>query len=105
MSVARASISRDIRDLRQLTQVGRKRRGHAVQGTIAVTDYGWDERLGAEAALDEVNFWEPSAGRTFQADEFSPFIFKLRKGDDEGICRVGVFARYSSPPDCRAGEP
>ena len=57
-----------------------------MQGTIAITDYRWYERLRAEPALDDVNFWKPSASRAFQATEFSPFLFKLRKHDGNGIC-------------------
>jgi putative restriction endonuclease len=75
-----------------------------MQGTIAVTDYGWYERLRAEPSLDEVNFWKPSASRAFQAAEFSPFLFKLRKRDGGAICGFGFFARYSRLPDWLAWE-
>jgi putative restriction endonuclease len=75
-----------------------------VQGTIAITDYGWYERLHTAPALEEVNFWKPSASRTFQAPEFSPFLFKLRKDEGNGICGFGFFARYSRLPDWLAWE-
>lgn len=58
----------------------------------------------AEPFLEEVNFWKPTASRTFQADEFSPFLFKLRKRDGGRICGFGFFARYSRLPDWLAWE-
>lgn len=32
-----------------------------MEGTIAITDYGWYEFLAAQQGLDEVNFWTPFA--------------------------------------------
>lgn len=74
-----------------------------MQGTIAVTDYGWYDRLRALPDLDEVNFWKPSATRAFYADEFSPFIFKLR-APHNAICGFAFFARYSRLPDWLAWD-
>lgn len=72
-------------------------------GTIAVTDLGWYQRLHVVGGLDEVNFWKPSATRTFRAARFSPFLFKLRAPHD-GICGFGFFASYSRLPDWLAWE-
>ena len=74
-----------------------------MRGTIAITDYGWYERLRALPNVDEVNFWKPTATRTFQADEFSPFLFKLR-APHRAICGFGFFARYSRLPDWLAWD-
>jgi putative restriction endonuclease len=74
-----------------------------VQGTIAITDYGWYERLRDQPGLEEVNFWKPSATRTFQAEQFSPFLFKLR-APRNAICGFAFFARYSRLPDWLAWE-
>ena len=75
-----------------------------MQGTIAVTDYGWYDRLRREPALDDVNFWKPSASRAFLAEEFSPFLFKLRAHESGKVCGFGFFARYSRLPDWFAWE-
>jgi putative restriction endonuclease len=74
-----------------------------MQGTVAVTDFGWYTRLRSLPGLEEVNFWKPSAQRPFAAPEFSPFFFKL-KSPHEAICGFGYFARYSSLPDWLAWE-
>jgi putative restriction endonuclease len=74
-----------------------------MQGTVAVTDFGWYTRLRSLPELEEVNFWKPSAQRPFAAPEFSPFFFKL-KSPYEAICGFGYFARYSSLPDWLAWE-
>jgi putative restriction endonuclease len=75
-----------------------------VLGTIAVTDRGWYERLREAPSLEEVNFWKPSATTAFHAEEFSPFLFKLRAGEGNAICGFGLFARYSRLPDWLAWE-
>jgi HNH endonuclease len=72
-------------------------------GTIAVTDYGWYTTLLNQPALDEVNFWKPSATRATRAPEFSPFLFKLRSPHG-AICGFGYFARYSRLPDWLAWD-
>lgn len=75
-----------------------------MQGTIALTDYGWFERLRSEPKLEEVNFWKPSATRTFNAERFSPFLFKLRAREGGAVCGFGFFGRYSRFPDWFAWE-
>jgi putative restriction endonuclease len=72
-------------------------------GTVAVTDEGWYTHLRARPDLTEVNFWRPSAHRTFRAPEFSPFLFKLR-APHYAICGFGFFARYSALPIWLAWE-
>jgi len=72
-------------------------------GTIAVTDSGWYRHLSGNDALDEVNFWRPSAHGSVRAPQFSPFLFKL-KAPDNAICGFGYFARYSTLPDWLAWE-
>ena len=73
-----------------------------MQGTIAVTDYGWYEFLQSRA-LPEVNFWTPSDRRGFRAPEFSPLFFKL-KAPHNAIGGFGYFARWSSLPVWLAWE-
>jgi putative restriction endonuclease len=74
-----------------------------MQGTIAITDYGWYQRLRLQPDLEEVNFWKPSATRAFRAPEFSPFFFKL-KAPQNAICGFGYFSRYARLPDWLAWE-
>jgi len=74
-----------------------------MRGTVAITDYGWYDSLRRQSSLEEVNFWKPSATRTFQAEPFSPFLFKLR-APHNAICGFGFFARYARLPDWLAWE-
>jgi HNH endonuclease len=74
-----------------------------MDGTVAVTDFGWYTHLRAHPELEEVNFWKPSAHRPLNAPEFSPFFFKL-KAPYNAICGFGYFARYSRLPDWLAWE-
>ena len=73
-----------------------------MNGTIAVTDYGWYDFL-SRRSVPEVNFWTPSDRRRFSAPEFSPFFFKL-KAPHRAIAGFGYFAKWSSLPDWLAWE-
>jgi len=73
-----------------------------MQGTVAVTDYGWYQHL-SRGSFREVNFWTPSDRRGFSSPVFSPFFFKL-KAPHNAICGFAYFARYSSLPDWLAWE-
>jgi putative restriction endonuclease len=75
----------------------------ALTGTIAPTDFGWYDYLSRRASFDEVNFWTPSTHFAFRADDFSPFLFKL-KAPHNAICGFGYFARYSGLPDWLAWD-
>jgi putative restriction endonuclease len=49
----------------------------------AVTDGDWYRYLRARPDVDEVNFWQPSGGRTFHAIQpGEPFLFKLHYPDN-----------------------
>jgi putative restriction endonuclease len=72
-------------------------------GVVAITDYGWYEFLRARPALDEANFWKPSARRGMNAPAFAPFFFKLR-APENAICGFGYFARFSRLPPWMAWE-
>jgi putative restriction endonuclease len=72
-------------------------------GTVAITDEGWYRYLAAHSEVTELNFWTPSARRTFQAPPFSPFFFKLR-APHNAICGFGYFAQFSRLPDWFAWE-
>lgn len=74
-----------------------------MHGTIAPTDYDWYRFLQSQGAVEEVNFWRPSAFRQFHAPRFSPFLFKL-KAPHNAICGFGFFARYSALPYWLAWE-
>lgn len=69
----------------------------SVAGTVAITDEGWYRFLSIRLTLRELNFWTPSARRTFRAVEFSPFFFKLR-APHNAICGFAYFAQYSRLP-------
>jgi putative restriction endonuclease len=72
-------------------------------GTVAITDEGWYRFLAAHPEVSELNFWTPSARRTFQAPPFSPFFFKLR-APHKAICGFAYFAQFSRLPDWFAWE-
>lgn len=73
-----------------------------MQGTVAVTDFGWYQFLSGRNRA-EVNFWTPSDRRRFHAPDFSPFFFKL-KAPYNAVCGSGYFAQWSSLPDWLAWE-
>lgn len=73
-----------------------------MNGTVAVTDFGWYDFLSAHPA-PEVNFWTPSDRRRFSATSFSPFFFKL-KAPHRAIAGFGYFAKWSALPAWLAWE-
>src|SRR5438552_10144476 len=72
-------------------------------GTIAITDDGWYRFLAERPDVIELNFWTPSARRSFLAPQFSPFLFKLR-APHNAICGFAYFAQFSRLPDWLAWE-
>ncbi len=74
-----------------------------MRGTIAITDEGWYRFLAERPNVTELNFWTPSARRTFHASQFSPFLFKLR-APHNAICGFAYFAQFSRLPDWLAWE-
>jgi putative restriction endonuclease len=72
-------------------------------GTIAITDDGWYRFLAERPQLTELNFWTPSARRTFRPPPFSPFLFKLR-APHSAICGFAYFAQFSRLPDWLAWD-
>src|SRR5260370_18683765 len=75
----------------------------ALVGTIAITDEGWYSFLVQHPEVTELNFWTPSARRSFRAPPFSPFLFKLR-APHNSICGYAYFAHFSTLPDWLAWE-
>jgi putative restriction endonuclease len=63
-----------------------------VRGYVATTDPDWFAFLAARPAVEEVNFWQPSA-HGFNAPSGTPFFFKL-KSPHNAIGGFGIFARY-----------
>jgi putative restriction endonuclease len=74
-----------------------------VIGTIAITDEGWYSFCAEHPEVTELNFWTPSARRSFRAPAFSPFLFKLR-APFNAICGFAYFAQFSTLPDWLAWE-
>src|SRR5881396_1369977 len=72
-------------------------------GTVAITNEGWYGFLAKQPEVTELNFWTPSARRTFRAPPFSPFLFKLR-APHNAICGFAYFAQSSRLPDWLAWE-
>lgn len=72
-------------------------------GTVAPTDYEWYSFLREQHVLEEVNFWRPSAFRSYKAEHFSPFLFKL-KAPHNAVCGFGFFSGYSAIPTWLAWE-
>jgi putative restriction endonuclease len=65
---------------------------------VGVTDFDWYSSLSASPSIDEVNFWQPSAGRRFKAlDPGGPFLFKLHSPRNF-IVGGGFFSYYATLP-------
>lgn len=57
---------------------------------VGITDRNWYRQLSGRPNLDEVNFWQPSGRRRFQAlNPGDPFLFKLHYPDNfiVGACQ------------------
>lgn len=64
---------------------------------VGITDRNWFEHLRARRP-DEVNFWQPSGGRRFQAIEPGGlFLFKLHSPDNF-VVGGGFFVRHTALP-------
>lgn len=64
---------------------------------VGITDLAWYTYLSDQKA-DEVNFWQPSGGRTFRAlDPGEPFLFKLHSPQNF-IVGGGFFSRFTPCP-------
>lgn len=75
-----------------------------IKAYVGVTDRQWFDLLRSQPNLDEVNFWQPSGGRYFQAIRAGElFLFKLHRPDDF-IVGGGIFAHFSLLPISLAWE-
>jgi putative restriction endonuclease len=73
-----------------------------VDGFVAVTDFGWYERLAREPGPRDANFWRPST-RAVRLAIGTPFLFKL-KAPHNAIAGYGYFAGFSVLPDWLAWD-
>jgi putative restriction endonuclease len=73
-----------------------------MKGFVAVTDFGWYERLSRDPGPRDANFWRPST-RAFRLNEGTPFFFKL-KAPHNAIAGYGFFAGFSILPDWLAWD-
>jgi putative restriction endonuclease len=65
---------------------------------VAITDGDWFAYLSSVAPIDEVNFWQPSAGRAFKSlQPGEPFLFKLHSPHNY-IVGGGFFSYYTALP-------
>lgn len=65
---------------------------------VAITDGDWFAYLSGSASIDEVNFWQPSAGRAFKSlQPGEPFLFKLHSPRNY-IVGGGFFSYYTTLP-------
>ncbi|HET6380393.1 MAG TPA: HNH endonuclease [candidate division Zixibacteria bacterium] len=66
---------------------------------MGITDWDWFRFLRARQPLEEVNFWQPSAGRRpVNLDRGALFLFKLHAADGGHIVGGGFFIRYTPLP-------
>jgi putative restriction endonuclease len=75
-----------------------------MDGTVAITDFGWYESLLGQKCVEETNFWTPSAHFAFRGEKYSPFIFKLKAKYKHAVCGFGFFAQFSRLPDWLAWD-
>jgi putative restriction endonuclease len=65
---------------------------------VGVTDEDWFQYLSSAGPLDEINFWQPSAGRAFRAlQPGGPFLFKLHSPKNY-IVGGGFFRYFTTLP-------
>jgi putative restriction endonuclease len=65
---------------------------------VAITDDDWFSYLSASGSLEEVNFWQPSAGRQFKIlQPGEPFLFKLHSPKNY-IVGGGFFSYFTILP-------
>jgi putative restriction endonuclease len=65
-------------------------------GYVGLTDPEWYSYLSTHKRVDEVNFWQPHGGRTFQALKTGDiFFFKLR-APQKAIAGFGFFERFET---------
>jgi putative restriction endonuclease len=66
---------------------------------VGITDFGWYRFLASRPELDEVNFWQPTAGRrTAALVPGEPFLFKLKAAHGGFIVGGGRFVTYGAYP-------
>lgn len=66
---------------------------------VGITDGDWFRFLAGQPGIDEVNFWQPSAGRRpFDLPQGTPFLFKVHASDGGWIVGGGTLATYSALP-------
>jgi putative restriction endonuclease len=71
---------------------------------VAVTDADWFNYLSTSGPHDEVNFWQPSAGRQFRSlSPGEPFLFKLHSPKNF-IVGGGFFLRFTILPESFAWD-
>lgn len=62
---------------------------------VGLTDYDWFTYLASLADVDEVNFWQPSAGRkAVDLPVGAPFLFKLHADEGGWIVGGGTILKY-----------
>ncbi len=90
----------------------RRRTGHPdvghgekmIKAYVGITDRHWFDLLRSQISLDEVNFWQPSGNRHFQALRSGElFLFKLHSPQNF-IVDGGVFVHFSLLPISLAWE-
>jgi putative restriction endonuclease len=71
---------------------------------VGITDGDWFRHLSSDAAIDEVNFWQPSGKREFKVlAPGEPFLFKLHSPNNH-IVGGGFFGHHSVLPVSLAWE-
>ena len=66
---------------------------------VGITDWDWFEFLRAHQPLDEVNFWQPSAGRMpVRLERGTAFLFKLHASHGGHVVGGGFFTHYTALP-------
>jgi putative restriction endonuclease len=75
-----------------------------INAYVGITDRQWFDLLQSQTSLDEVNFWQPSGKRRFQALRIGElFLFKLHSPHNF-IVGGGIFSHFSLLPISLAWE-
>jgi putative restriction endonuclease len=72
---------------------------------VGITDFDWYSFLAARPDVEEVNFWQPSAGRApMSLPVGAPFLFKLHAAQGGFVVGGGFISGYSKVPIYLAWE-
>lgn len=75
-----------------------------MRGYVANTDFDWFQTLRRRAEIEEVNFWQPSGGRSFHVLSPGELLFFRLKSPRNAIGGFGIFVHHVLLPAWHAWD-